>query len=82
MWPWKKEGKTQSRKVGTYHCPKCNSTNIEQELALTGYIIIGRSLVYHCHDCDYKGMVVYNDFKGDLDEIEETKTDSGPAMEK
>ena len=82
MWPWKKGVKAERRKVGTYHCPKCNSTNIEQELALTGYIIIGRSLVYHCHDCEYRGMIVYNDFDGTLDETDEHEADSGPALEK
>lgn len=82
MWPWKRDGKAERRKVGIYHCPECNSTNIEQEVAFTGYILIGRSLVYHCHDCEYRGLVVYNDFDGSLDETDEKKVDSGPALQK
>lgn len=64
----KKEEAGVKRKVGTYHCPKCNSTRIEHEYTLSPYLILGISLLYHCHDCGYKGMVVYNYYDGELDE--------------
>lgn len=82
MWPSKREGKAERRTVGTYRCPKCNSKNIKQELALSGYIIIGRSLVYHCHDCEYRGIIVYNDFDGSLDDTGDQKDDGEPTSEK
>ncbi len=81
---WRKKGEaTKKRKVGTYHCPKCNSTKIEHEYALSPYLILGISLLYHCHDCGYKGMVVYNYYEGELDEDakvqEETPGSTGPS---
>jgi hypothetical protein len=81
---WRRKGEaTTKRKVGTYHCPKCNSTNIEHEYTLSPYLILGISLLYHCHDCGYKGMVVYNYYEGELDGNpvvqEETPGSAGPS---
>jgi predicted RNA-binding Zn-ribbon protein involved in translation (DUF1610 family) len=81
---WRKKGEaTKKRKVGTYHCPKCNSTKIEHEYALSPYLILGISLLYHCHECGYKGMVVYNYYEGELDEDavvqEDTPGSVGPS---
>jgi predicted RNA-binding Zn-ribbon protein involved in translation (DUF1610 family) len=80
---WRRKGEATKRKVGTYHCPKCNSTNIEHEYTLSPYLILGISLLYHCHDCGYKGMVVYNDYEGELDEDaevqEETPVSADPS---
>jgi predicted RNA-binding Zn-ribbon protein involved in translation (DUF1610 family) len=73
---WRKKGDAKTkRRVGTYHCPKCNSTNIEHEYALSPYLILGISLLYHCHDCGYKGMVVYNYYEGELDENPKVQED-------